>query len=479
MKSGTIILVTCCLFSSSVSASKWTQNPDQFNLFNFWLEDNGYDYRVGCEGDLDKVSPYFLHCCVDKDGNRVPKDPNNHLKPKRYKDRWSIPYKENPDRDTLIYYNYKNLHSHETGSRGETFQWDRYEVSGSMNPYQFTSELRKEKLVDQQLHSKAILSYLFYENGKIVVDEISPKDRFGDFIDNDTKLRSNSMGKSMASYVLGHAICEGYINDEEVRLDDWELVKGTLYEGQRLIDLLNMRSGDQKYVFGAYFRPRKSGQNFNSGRNSTDAMYEIETRDLRKLMHRMQGLEKSKSTYNYTVVNTLLIQNYIIHKAGDNFDSLLKKVFVDKAQVADSVYFFKIPRSRPENGDINQMFFATRYDYLRIAKAMMDDWQNDTCVGQYLKRVYEKRQSKGSKGGDEPAFNNTKSYGGQFHFDYPSLEDRVILGLGGYGGQAILIDVEKSRIAMVHSIHFNNSQYKYDVKGLLINPIKNGKFSSW
>ena len=35
------------------------------------------------------------------------------------------------------------------------------------------------------------------------------------------------------------------------------------------------------------------------------------------------------------------------------------------------------------------MFYATRYDYLRIAKAIMDDYQNDTCVGKYLKEIYE------------------------------------------------------------------------------------------
>ena len=40
------------------------------------------------------------------------------------------------------------------------------------------------------------------------------------------------------------------------------------------------------------------------------------------------------------------------------------------------------------------MFFATRYDYLRIAKAMLDDWQNDTCVGKYLKTIFENRISK-------------------------------------------------------------------------------------
>ena len=35
-------------------------------------------------------------------------------------------------------------------------------------------------------------------------------------------------------------------------------------------------------------------------------------------------------------------------------------------------------------------FYANRYDYLRIAKTMMEDWHNDTCAGKYLKTIYEK-----------------------------------------------------------------------------------------
>jgi hypothetical protein len=31
-------------------------------------------------------------------------------------------------------------------------------------------------------------------------------------------------------------------------LDNWSTVKGTLYEGQKLIDLLNMQAGDQKLL---------------------------------------------------------------------------------------------------------------------------------------------------------------------------------------------------------------------------------------
>ena len=79
---------------------------------------------------------------------------------------------------------------------------------------------------------------------------------------------------------------------------------------------------------------------------------------------------------------------------------------------------------------------------------------------------------KGKRG--EPQFNRTYSYGGQFHLDYPGLEDKIVFGMGGYGGKAILIDVEDSRIVILHSQHFNEKEFKYNVKKLLIYPIKKG-----
>ena len=86
------------------------------------------------------------------------------------------------------------------------------------------------------MNKTALLSYLLYEDGKITVDEISPIDRFGDFINNETKLRSMSVGKTMVSYVMGHAICKGYIDSVDNRLNDWSLTKNTLYENQKIID---------------------------------------------------------------------------------------------------------------------------------------------------------------------------------------------------------------------------------------------------
>ena len=47
--------------------------------------------------------------------------------------------------------------------------------------------------------------------------------------------------KKFSIYVLGHAICEGYIDSINITLDDWSVLDGTLYKGQKLIDILNMK----------------------------------------------------------------------------------------------------------------------------------------------------------------------------------------------------------------------------------------------
>ena len=59
--------------------------------------------------------------------------------------------------------------------------------------------------------------------------------------------------------------------------------------------------------------------------------------------------------------------------------------------------------------------------------------------------------------------------------DYPGLEGKIIFGMNGYGGNAILIDMENSRILIVNSLHYNNTKYKYNHKKILFDIIKKGK----
>ena len=98
------------------------------------------------------------------------------------------------------------------------------------------------------MNKTSMLSYLLYEDGKITIDEISPKDRFGIMYKDFTQYTSASAGKSLVSYVTGHAICNGYINGVDQRLNDWPLLENTLFYDQKLINLLNMAMGHQKYA---------------------------------------------------------------------------------------------------------------------------------------------------------------------------------------------------------------------------------------
>ncbi len=337
----------------------------------------------------------------------------------------------------------------------------KYEIKGSDNYHQFKSDLIQDKGVIKEIKNKnktGLVSYLLFEDNKIKIDE---HDLPSYIKNNRGLLPSHSMGKSLVSYVTGYAICEGYIDNINIKLDDWSTVKGTLYEGQKLIDLLNMRAGDQKYV-GERINPRigsilKKNQSVN-----------VNTIPLEILLKKyFQNTKKSKPVYNYNALATNTIMNYTIFKVGDDYQKLLNKVFKEDAKIKNSVYFSKTLRrsvSDEEKGEYGRYsFYADRYDYLRIAKSMMDHWNNDTCVGKYLKTIYEQRINKnkksydGDRSGQFDVAVYTKKYGGQFHFDIIGLTKRKILGMSGHGGQNIIIDFDRKRIIVVNTIdmHYN------------------------
>jgi CubicO group peptidase (beta-lactamase class C family) len=356
--------------------------------------------------------------------------------------------------DTLLYYFYRYQHSHNVkGSR--TKKWDWYEVKPSGNFFQFKSNLKEDKYIKKQMSKTAMLSYILYEDGKITIDEISPKDRFGNFVNNETKLRSMSVGKTMVSYVMGHAICKGYIDSIDSTLNDWDLANNTLYKNQKIIDLLNMTAGDQKYVYGSDF---KDGD-------------DTDTITAKEAMKKMSNKKRSKSKYNYNGLLPHLLMNYILFKSGDDFENLLEDIFQNEAKIKHSVYFFKHPKTHKDEGNANSMFFATRYDYLRIAKNMLDDWQNDTCFGKYLKTIHERRIPKNDKWKNtKSSFFNPTAYAGFFHTNYSGMKKRAVLGMDGLGGQQIIIDFDRSRIVVINSIHQN-----YNWKKIAHSVIKKGE----
>ena len=407
---------------------------EKYRIKNFtrWLYENGHNQY------LEK----------DSDGRL-----QTNLKIRLNKKKRPLGYQSNPNRDTLLYYLWDQAYAPRN--------W--YEVKPSKKPYEFKFNLIEDKFVKKQMKTKAIMSYLYFQDGHILIDEISPKERLGEFINNETKFYSLSMSKSVVSYILGHAICDGYIDGVDARVNDWPIIKDSLYHDQKLINFLNMNTGDQKYI-----------DEFEDGTSALGAYEDRDIATTMRLHFNNKNTKKSKDIYNYNGFVTQLILNYMKFKIGEDYDKFYSKVFNDKIKIKNSIrYGYTSLKEHFGNGHPNIM--ATRFDYLRISKAIMDDYQNDTCVGKYLKEIYKRRIPKGSKEKEEPLFNRTKSYGGQFHMDFPGLKDKIIFGMGGYGGNMILIDVENSRILVVNSLHYNNKKYKYNHKKLLFDVINKGK----
>ena len=450
-----IIIFLSLLLSFSAQAN------ERFDGFNKWLFENGHTEYVEkgesevCKAETKYSNVWYYNKCDQAKYK-------NNLKIKFY-NGWLPEETEKPNFGNLLFELYKFTYS----PYRDKPMVDVYEVKPSKKPYKFKSKLKEDKYIDKQLNKTALISYLRFEDNKITIDKFTPEDRFGKFINQDTKLRSMSVGKTMASYVAGHAICGGYIDSINSRLNDWPLIENTLYYDQKLFDLLNMQAGDEKYVWSSDFL---LGSSFEDGADG-------HTKDISQYITYFKNSKKGKSEFNYSAFATQLILNYVLFKTGDDFEKILEKTFNKKAKIKDSVIFWKVKNSSKEKGNANIMFYATRYDYLRIAKAMLDDWQKDTCVGKYLKTIFENRidkenDKKEREGrGDRIQYRFASGYAGQFQTHYKGIsKKRAVMGMHGRSGQHVVIDFERSRIVVTNALYedFNYKKIVYD-------PIKKGK----
>ena len=203
----------------------------------------------------------------------------------------------------------------------------RYTITASNKPYQFNKKIKKNEFVSKQLSNSGLISYLLYENGIITVDQKSPVNRLGDMFDDNTQFNSQSVGKSIISYILGHAICEGFIPSIEHKINDWPLIENTLYHNQRVIDLINMKAGDSSFF--------KRSKILKNGKNLNNYLAE----DLIEL--HLRGSKPGRKLFNYNGFLPNLINTYIYFKVGEeNHKKFLKKIFHEKVKTENEVFFF-------------------------------------------------------------------------------------------------------------------------------------------
>jgi len=287
-------------------------------------------------------------------------------KVKTWKNRQIPEEYKNPNLETLRY------HFFAYNKRGRSNQ---FYTNPSSQPNALKFNLQKDpkiiKKIVKKMQSKALISYLMYEDGEIVIDQLSPPERFGDLIDNDTMIYSMSLGKSLGGYLMGHAICKGYINSLSSSLADWPILKGTLLETATVQDLINASTGDQKYIKDNYL---------SSGREVGD----LTITNIAKT--ELANTKPAKKRFKYSQFSPNVALNYISFKTGHKFSSFINNVLKDHVGLAARLEFNGT--GIESEGVIQSNFKATRYDTLRIGIAILNDWNSDTCIGNYLKEVY-------------------------------------------------------------------------------------------
>ena len=368
-----------------------------------------------------------------------------------------IPNHANPDYKILKHYLKKYIKDRKD-RKGYKFK-----VKASKNFKKFNFNLQKDNFVNKQLNETAMLSYLMYENGNIIIDEITPKERFGKILKNNTQYVSNSVGKSLISYITGHAICKGYISGINHRLNDWSVLENTLFYDQPIINLLNMASGSQNYVNSKY------------GLLGSDRW--VNSVSVQSIMKKeLKNSEVARLRYNYNNLDTNIIASYVLYKMGHKeFKNLLNEILVDKAGIENDVWLFKQVLSSKQ-ATLTYSYYASRYDYLRIAVAMLEDWNRNTCEGQYLKSLFENRIKKidpsdptawSFESNSDDGYGSTSTYGGQFHMGISGKREVPIFVMDGYGGQSHSIDFENNKIISIMAIHRD-----YDWKMLVHQKLK-------
>ena len=457
MKKIILIIFSFVFLSCNVFA-----NDRTIKNFNEWLLQNNFTEYVEINEHYEECRNCSLEalprcweesgkpkkqCVIDGDQNlgdygfkwEEQSKYKNNLKIKFYDNRSEIPEKVKPNYDTLLYYYW--MYTNSNWNNNSVYS----NIKASEKPYEFKFDLRNDKIVKKQMQKTALLSYLLYEDGKIVVDEISPQDKFGRVFTNETKFHSQSVGKSLVSYTLGHAICKGYVESIDAQLNDWPLIKNSLYYNQKIIDIINMAAGDKEY-----FSKKDSANRYKKTDRSVS-----NTTIKKAIENEFKNSKKSSNKYSYNNFLPHLIMNYIVFKAGEeNYQQLMNDIFREKIGIEHEVNFVEPETSEPSDRSTTSTFLASRYDYMRIAKSMLDDWKNDTCEGKFLKSIYERKINKNRDYRDKKhAFNNTKSYGGFFHLDPSGMKNRPVFIMDGYGGQTLTIDFDRGRIVTTLAVH--------------------------
>ncbi|MDC1118406.1 hypothetical protein OAT77_05445 [Alphaproteobacteria bacterium] len=259
------------------------------------------------------------------------------------------------------------------------------------------------------------------------------------------------LGKSLAGYMIGHAICQGYIEYIEQSLSDWPLVADTFIADLTVRDVINATMGNQRFI--------KNNEIFKSGNRVDGSLRDMILTDL-------MGTKAGTKRFEYGQLSSVIALNYIAFKTEHEFRDFSNSVLRDHVHLSDLLFWAHAGHGQEKHGIIHPNFNAIRSDALRIGIAILEDWNKNNYVEKFLKDVYANGVKKKPLQLKDQGWGYSREYAGFSHTKYKTV-DANVMGMDGYGGISMLINFDDNRIVYAHVVNRD-----YDHRKLIFRVIK-------
>ena len=323
-------------------------------------------------------------------------------------------------------------------------EWEpKLVIRPGSSPRELIVEAEKlPRTITAEIKNSSIFSFLYYDGQQIKYDW-KHKD-----VTESMPIYGFSMSKSITSYLLGKAFCDGRIGSLNDEIGEYaKELEGTFYGDVKLINALNMTSGDRRLYPSSKIR---------SDWNSYVIPIANDRASVQDTIRSLGNPKPSAKNFSYMNANTDSIASVVAAVSPKGFDEFASKALADDAGFKYPSYFLADPNGSPLGF---AYFMAARTDWLRAAIKIGEDYHSHECIGDYL------RSAKAKSVKTNQSKDNYSRYGKFFWSGrrHPKFQHLAMQGHGGIRG---LIGLEQGRVITFHSIR-NDFKERTIVKAAL------------
>ena len=276
----------------------------------------------------------------------------------------------------------------------------------------------------REIAGSSIVSILYYDGEGIRYDWRR------DDVPEDARIWSYSMAKSIASWLVGKAYCDGRIDSLDDRIGKYvPRLDNSFYGDASIGDALDMSTGDS----GAYSRskttPRDIFLGLMEGRGVIDALLIL------------GNARPGKKEFYYRSPNAYAVGAVLFSVAQEGLAEFAGKAMADDAGLGHPSIFLTDREGFPET---STYFYAHRMDWLRLGVRIAEQFEAEGCIGDYLRSAAAEAVPTNIR--------SFRKYGKFFWFDRRKIPVENDAWMTGGGCSRVLMDLDRGRVLTVHAL---------------------------